>query len=122
MKREYLVELREHHRSSKPPGVDAHPIGKDDLVTVYEDSHPRGLWRLCIVQDLNKSSDGEVCGACVRVISKTGRQVLLRCPIQHLYPLEVSSSTKRDDSQDKDYPLDVPQHRSTRAADCWTTD
>ena len=115
-KREYLLELREHHRSPKPPGVDAHPIGKGDLVTVYDDSHPRGLWRLGVVQDLNKSSDGEVRGACVRVISKTGRPILLRRPIQHLYPLEVSSSTITDDNQDENIPPDVPQRRSTRAA------
>ena len=112
-KREYLLELREHHRSSKPPGVDAHPIGKGDLVTVYDDSHPRGLWRLGVVHDLNESSDGEVRGACVRVISKTGRPILLRRPIQHLYPLEVSSSTT---SLDKDIPVDVTRRRSTQAA------
>ena len=110
---EYLLELREHCQSSKPPGVDAHPIRKGDLVTVYD---ARGLWRLGIVQDLNKSSDGEVRGAFVCVISKTGRPILLRRPIQHLYPLEVSRSTITDDNQDKDIPLDVPRLQSTRTA------
>ena len=52
-KREYYLELQERHHFSKPPRVDTHPIGKGDLVTVYNDSHP---W----VQDLNKSCDHEV--------------------------------------------------------------
>ena len=30
-KREYLLELREHHHCSKPDGVDTHPIRKGDL-------------------------------------------------------------------------------------------
>lgn len=127
-KREYLLELREDHRSYKTPGVDTYPIRKGDMVTVYDESHPRGLWRLGLVDDLTTSTDGEVRGACVRVISKTGRPHLMRRPIQHLYLLEVSSSNEKDNPPDenvaneKNNPheenvvQDVPQCRSTRAA------
>lgn len=114
-KREYLLELREHHRYSKITQTDTHPIKKGDLVTVYDDSHP---WRLGLVQDYTNSSDGELRGASVRVISKTGRPILLRRPIQHLYPLEVSSSETRTDDEDsvpKD-SVEPPQRRSSRVA------
>ena len=68
-----------------------------------------------MVRELIDSSDGEVRGACVRVISKTGRPVLLRRPVQHLYPLEVSSSeAKQDGNLEGDIVL--PPRRSTRAA------
>ena len=113
-KREYLLELQEHHRSSKSAGVDAHPIRKGDLVTIYDDSHPHGLWRLGMVRELIDSSDGDVRGACVRVISKTGRPVLLRRPVQHLYPLEVSSSEAIPDGN-LEGDIVLPPRRSTRA-------
>ena len=63
-------------------------------ITVYDDKHPRGLWRLGRIESVKKSPDGLIRGACVRVQSKTGRSTVLRRPIQHLYPLEVHSREK----------------------------
>lgn len=56
---------------------------------IYDDKHPRGLWKLGKIESVRKSADGSVRGACVRVQSGTGHSTVLRRPIQHLYPLEV---------------------------------
>ena len=44
-KREYLLELREHHRSQAGKGI-AYSVEKGKVVTVYDEGHQRGLWRL----------------------------------------------------------------------------
>ena len=88
-RKEYLLELREHHRTRcVTHGSDA-DIQVGAIVTVYDDSHPRGMWRLGVVEELIIGADGVTRGARVRVISKTGRPTTLRRPIQLLYPLEV---------------------------------
>ena len=45
-KREYLLELREFHRSRARGGV-LYTLPRE-VVTVYDEGHPRGLWRLRI--------------------------------------------------------------------------
>ena len=47
------------------------------------------MWRLGRVEELLPSSDGEVRGVLVRVMSKRGQVKMIRRPIQHIYPLEV---------------------------------
>ena len=85
-KREYLLELREHHRTRcVTRGSDAE-LQVGAVVTVFDDSHPRGMWRLGVLEELISGVDGVTGGARVRVISKTGRPTILRRP---LYPLEV---------------------------------
>ena len=44
-------------------------------------NHPRGLWKLVLVEQLIKGSDGQVRGA--RVCTQSG----LDRSVQHLYPL-----------------------------------
>ena len=39
------------------------------VVTVYDDGHPRGLWRLGKVESLVRGADGVVHGVSVRVMS-----------------------------------------------------
>lgn len=50
-KKEYLLELREFHRLKVNNG-SAYNVSIGDIVTIYDDSHPRGLWRLGRVTDL----------------------------------------------------------------------
>lgn len=87
-KREYLLELREFHRLREEKG-SSHVVKEGEIVTVYDDGHPRGLWRLGRIMDLVRGSDGIVRGVYVRVMSKKGRPKTLRRPLQHIYPLEV---------------------------------
>ena len=87
-KKEYLSELREFHHTQFERGI-AHTVERGEVVTVYDEGHPRGLWRLGRVEDLIQGSDGKVRGVYVRVSSKGGRVKVLRRPVQHIYPLEV---------------------------------
>ena len=86
-KKEYL---REHHRMKLTRG-EAHTPKVGEVVTVYNEGHPRGLWRLGKIEKLVQGVDGNVRGVHVKVISKRGRPKVLRRPIQHIYPLEVCS-------------------------------
>ena len=90
-KKEYLLELREFHRTRSKEGI-AYTLERGEVVTVYDEGHPRGLWRLGRIEDLIPSSDREVRGVYVRVMSKKGHTKILRRPIQHVYPLEVRSN------------------------------
>ena len=84
--REYLDGLRE--QSCKSLGRGATEIKVGDVVVIGEDVVPRHRWRLGIVVELLKSSDGCVRGAKVKV-GKT-RNIIKR-PVNRLYPTEVRS-------------------------------
>ena len=59
------------------------------LAMLYDEDHPRIIWKLAKVESLLKGSDGAVRGARGRVRSGNGFTVLNR-PVQHLYSLEVN--------------------------------
>ena len=50
-KKEYLLELREFHRSCEKHG-STYIVQRGDIVTVYDEGHPRGLWRLGKIENL----------------------------------------------------------------------
>ena len=88
-KREYLLELRETHRAHQmDKGVcHSNPVEVGEVVTIYNEGQPRSLWRLGRIENLMKSSDGEIRGASVRVLSKTWTSHL----IETTHPTAVSS-------------------------------
>ena len=86
-KREYLSELREHHKRNVTKGGAIVEIG--DIVTVAEEGVSRGKWRLGKVEELITVKDGEIRGANVKVLTKKGKPMYLNRPVQKLYPLEV---------------------------------
>ena len=108
-KAEYLLELREFHRAREERG-SKYIIQVGDIVTVYDESHPRGLWRLVKVESLIRGADGIVRGANLKVLSKKGIQKTIRRPLQHIYPLEVrnnlADTTKNTNSDEPD--IDSP--------------
>ncbi len=88
---EYLVELRNAHRSQrKLQEKSCVEIG--DIVLVHDENHPRSFWRIGRIRDLvtSKEGDGNSRGAVVQVISKKGRTTTLRRPLQLFYPLEIN--------------------------------
>ena len=89
-RREYLTELREHHRYGRlGASTNHHDIVRvGDIVTVYDKNVPRAFWKLARVMQLIPSKDGIIRGALIRVGSSS-KQILLRRPVEHLYPLEV---------------------------------
>ncbi len=96
-KEEYLLELREFHRAQEDKG-GSYAIREGEVVTVYDDGHPRGLWRLGRIESLVRGSDGIVRGVYMRVMSKKGHIKTLRRPLQHIYPLEVPSESANSES------------------------
>ena len=84
--KEYLTEVREHHRSTA--GGQSKEISTGDVVTVLKEKAPRQTWRIGHVQKLLKGADGKVRSAQVKVAGEGGRMLVLRRPIQKLFPLE----------------------------------
>ena len=86
-KREYLSELREHHKRNVTKGGAIVEIGY--MVIVAEEGVSREKWRLGKVEELITGKDGEIRGAKVKVLTKKGRPMYLNRPVQELHPLEV---------------------------------
>ena len=84
-KKEYLVGLREAHKSGKhkSPNID-----KGDVVLVQDENMKRGMWKIAIVEDLIVGKDDVVRGAKVRKAGR-GKPDFICRPLQRLYPLEI---------------------------------
>ena len=88
-KKEYLSELREHHRNLKR---DEHrsSIHQGDIVTVHnENKSNRLFWNLGRIKSLIFGRDNEIRGANVQL---SNGNVIAR-PLQKLFPLEVTCSS-----------------------------
>ena len=94
-RREYLLELREAHRYHKGK-PDAVPPSVGDIVLVEDEDKPRGLWKLARIISLIMGKDGHPRGAVLHVPS-SGRTGMLQRPLQHLYPLEVTTQSPQQD-------------------------
>lgn len=101
-KQEYLLEIREFQCTDRQRGV-THVLQPGEVVSVYDENHPRGLRRIGWIEELTPSSDGRVRSVRVKVESKRGQARLIHRPIQQLYPLEVyskpSNSTSTETTQ-----------------------
>ena len=81
-KQEYLTALREFH---KVKGTFAPQTIKVRDVILIHDNSPRASWKVAVIENLIKGSDGYVQASEVRTSSvRTNR------PIYKLYPLEIS--------------------------------
>ena len=114
-RKEYLLELREFHRSSRISKGLRDVVEDGQIVTVYDEGQPRGLWRVGRIEQVIEGADGRVRSARVRVQTKTGRTTVLKRPIQHLYPLEgncektpTDTQTDEPSSHDDDGARDPP--------------
>ena len=93
-RKEYLTELREHHRRTRRSGK-AVQVG--DIVCVYEDKIPRQQWKLARIVYLFTGRDAEVRAAALRVCDKSGKVIEMRRPLQKLFPLEVENCNENDE-------------------------
>ena len=83
--REYVTELRNLHRQrSRPESRMAVSVG--DVVTVFEDNLPRSRSRLGRVEQLIPGADDCVRAAVIKVITKSGRPMTVKRPVQKLFP------------------------------------
>lgn len=126
-KKEYLAELRDHHRWTRnTPGAEQ-AIKEGEPVVVYDETQPKGLWRLGRVESLIHSFDGVIRAARVEVLTKGGRKTSLNRPIQHLYPLEVRDQESKEtqdgrtsdpilaEQPSQDQNPDQPEERPSRS-------
>ena len=91
---EYLLELRNAHRKKWRKGSADQPnVSIGDIVLVEDDQLPRGFWKLGNINELIVGRDGEIRAAVVRTHSKDGKTILLKRPLQSLYPLEGSDDS-----------------------------
>ena len=81
-----LMELREAHRHKGDQAVG-------DVVTVFDDKLPRGLWKLGKIEELIPGADNQVRGAKVRVHVDSGKTNVIQRSVLKLYPLEVKAET-----------------------------
>ena len=99
---EYLNELREAHghHMRKSSTIEKSTLSVGDVVIVHDEQLPRGLWKLGRIQELFKGRDGHYRGATVRMATRDRQQVLLRRPIQLLYPLELKSADDKPSAEE----------------------
>jgi len=66
-----------------------------DVVVVKSDVSNRAFWRVSLVEELLPGSDSQVRAAVVKMGEKSGsgRTVLLRRSIKHLFPLEEKANS-----------------------------
>lgn len=96
---EYLIELRNAHKSPKKT-VEKASVEVGDIVLVHDENHSRSFWRIGRIKELvNSTADGKSRGAVVRVMSKKGKITTLRRPLQLLYPMEINCKLAKDEVQ-----------------------
>ena len=93
---EYLHELREHHRTQRINCENCEAVKEGEVAVVFDESHPRMLWRLGKIESVIHSKYSNVRGAVVRMQTKLGNPTLLRQPIQQLHPLTMTPGDKVD--------------------------
>ena len=119
-RKKYLIELRDCQRHTGVTSGSHPPVMVGDIVLVHNQDHPRTFWKLAKVEKLIESSDNKVRGARVRVGSKSGRSLILRRPVQLLYPLEVQCPTETQLSEPQkeegEFQKARPERQSRAAA------
>ena len=113
-----VTELRNLHRQKSRPGSSI-AVSEGDVVTVSEDKLPCSQWKLGRVQQLIHGADDRVREAVVKVISKTGRPVTMKRPVQKLFPLEIPV-VNNDEQPREEQIIDgirPPRRLAARSAD-----
>ena len=113
-RREYLADLREHHRSTGKKGaVKEVEIG--DVVLVHGEHMKRGSWQMGKVVELIVGRDKEVRGAKVKLLTR-GKPVQVSRPVQKLYPLEHSIHTVEEEAREEHDSIPVVARQIPRRA------
>ena len=87
--KEYIVNLRDFHKSKNPQNQRIVTPGQ--VVLVHDEKTPRQSWKIGRIIETQTSADREVRGVKVAVVNKKGRLYNLNCPVQRIYPLEIDS-------------------------------
>ena len=84
-----------HRSSSKTQRGITDLITEGDIVVVQDDL-PRTLWSLGKVESLIRGKDKQVRGAVVRTKLRGKKELLLKRPINKLYPIEVRAASTNE--------------------------
>jgi hypothetical protein len=96
-----LPALREYHQAIKKSQPTV--VNEKDVVLVH-DEKPRREWKLAVIENLIRSTDGEIQAADIRTANgKTNR------PISKLYPLQVTEPASTP-TEIPSGPAIVPAH------------
>ena len=87
--REYVIDLREFHKSKNPKNQRI--VTNREVVLVHDEKTPRQSWKIGRIIETQTSADGEVRGVKVAVVNKKGRLYNLNRPVQRIYPSEIDS-------------------------------
>ena len=82
-----------------------------DVVIVHTEN---GFWRLAKIKEVITSTDGQVRGAIVHSQLKDGCTLVLRRPIQRLYPLEINEDNETDSALEDKEPEPEPRGRDQK--------
>ena len=110
--KEYLTELREHHRAKKRRMNS--PQIQGDVVCIHDEKLPRNLWRLGKIQKLIRGKDGHARASVVKVFGEGKQATTIQRPVQRLYPVEISDDSERHE-ENKDRPR--PRRQAAIEAD-----
>ena len=111
-KREYLVDLREFHRSNGRKQERRIELG--NVVIVQDNNQKRGKCKLAVVERLVEGKDGVMRGAKIRLMGK-GKPMRIERPVTKLFPLEISEEVDMIGFSQA-LPNVTPRQPSTRAA------
>lgn len=83
-KKEYLMELRSAHHVSTAlnPSI---PFKIGDVVLIHDSIQPKHMWKMGRIDETFMGRDGKIRSCAIRIPSG----IVLRRPVQLLYPLEV---------------------------------
>lgn len=84
-----MIELRENYKKSKHARTYGESINENDIVLISEENVKRNDWRTGRVHKLLRGRYGQVRGAEIVVVNKTGTGILRR-PISKLFPFELA--------------------------------
>ena len=85
--KEYVVNLREFHKSKNPQNQRI--VTPGEVMLVHDEKTPRQSWKIGRTIETQTSADGGVRGVEVAVMNKKGRLYNLNRPVQRIYPSEI---------------------------------
>ena len=90
--REYLLNLREFHKNKAKNPLRV--IKNGDIVVILNDKVKRQNWKLGKIVNVYRGSDQIIRAADVRTVDQSGKPIVLKRSIVHLFPLEVNEESK----------------------------
>ena len=95
--KEYLTELREHHRVTNKK-LNYVPIQVGDAVCIHQEKLPRKLWRLGRIERLLVGKDDHPRAAVVKVFGEGRQATFIERPVQKLYLVELTEKQITEDN------------------------